>query len=105
VGDQAEPLAGELGHLARSDAVEPGPHRRVLGARRRRRIGERAHDGVGDRRPRLADEVVLARGVHAIGQQHEEELAVGIDPDRRAGEAGVAEGVGREQRARGRAAH
>ena len=36
----------------------------------------------------------LARGVvHAVRQQHHEHLALGIDPERRAGEAGVAVGV------------
>ena len=37
--------------------------------------------------------LVFASGVHAVREQDYEELAVGIDPDARAGEAGVAEGV------------
>jgi hypothetical protein len=43
------------------------------------------------RRADAADLVVVARGMHAIGEQHHEKLAVGIDPQRRAGKTQVAE--------------
>ena len=37
--------------------------------------------------------LVFARGIHAIREQHYEEVAVGIDPDAGAGEAGVTEAM------------
>ena len=67
-------------------ASAPG-HRRTPVAR----LPEFLHRGVvqrgaaGRREPR-----VVARRVHAVGQQHHVEIARGIDPERRAGEAGVA---------------
>ena len=44
-------------------------------------------------RAQLCHFLVFARGIHAIREQHYEELAVGIDPDAGAGEAGVTEAV------------
>ncbi len=39
---------------------------------------------------------LVARGIHAIGEQNDEKIALGIDPQRSAGEAGVAEAFRRE---------
>ena len=44
-------------------------------------------------RAQLCHFLVFARGIHAIREQHYEEVAVGIDPNAGASEAGVAEAV------------
>jgi hypothetical protein len=54
------------------------------------------HDGVVDGGADLGDFHVFAGGIDAIGQQDDEECAIGVDPDGRAGEAGVAVAVDRE---------
>ena len=46
--------------------------------------------------PNLGNFVVLARGIHAIRQQHNKELAVRIDPDRGTSETGMTEAVGQK---------
>jgi hypothetical protein len=51
------------------------------------------HYGVVEGGAELGYLLIFAGGVDSIGEQHYKELAVGIDPDARAGEAGVAEGV------------
>ncbi len=53
-------------------------------------------DGVVQRRAHLADLFIGARGIHAIGQQHDEQLSFRIDPERRAGKARVPEAPGRK---------
>ena len=40
---------------------------------------------------------VLPAGMYPVGKQHDDEFRFWIDPDRGAGEAGMAEGRGREQ--------
>src|SRR5258708_1300311 len=52
------------------------------------------HDGVVEGWAELRDFLGFARGMDAICEQDHEQLAVGIDPDAGAGEAGVAEAVG-----------
>src|ERR1700687_1351061 len=64
---------------------------------------QRLHHGVVKSGAELCDFLVLAGRVDAIGEEHDEELAVWIDPDRRAGEASVAEAVWREIMAAGAA--
>src|SRR5271156_305290 len=51
------------------------------------------HYGVVEGGADLLDLRVFARGVDTIGEEDYEELAVGIDPDAGAGEAGVTEAV------------
>ena len=41
----------------------------------------------------LGNLLVFAGGMDAIGEQYDEEFALGIDPDASAGEAGVTETV------------
>ena len=43
--------------------------------------------------------IVVARRMHPVGQQHDVEILLGIDPQRRAGEAGVADRARRQARA------
>ena len=50
------------------------------------------HHRVVHRGSHLLDRVVRARRVHAVGEQHHVDRSIRIDPQRRAGEAGVAEG-------------
>src|SRR5258708_40042543 len=54
---------------------------------------ERVVHEIGDAPADLKDLHVGARGVHAVGQQYNEDVAVGIEPDGRAGEAGMSECV------------
>src|SRR2546422_1477390 len=54
---------------------------------------ERVVDEVGHAAPDLKDLRVGAGGIHAVRQQNNEEVAVGVEPDGRAGEAGMAECV------------
>ena len=61
------------------------------------------HDGVVDGGADLGDFHVFAGGIDAIGQEDDEECAIGVDPDGRAGEAGVAVAVNREMVATGAA--
>ncbi len=51
----------------------------------------------------LCDLLVFASGVDAVGEECDEELAVRVDPDAGAGEAGVAEAVWRKIMAAGAA--
>jgi len=51
------------------------------------------HDGVVEGWAQLRHLLIFARGIHAIREQHDEDLAVGVDPDASAGEAGVTEAV------------
>src|SRR5215472_4778881 len=60
-------------------------------------------DGVMDGGAHLGDFVVLARRIDAIREHNDEELAVGVDPDGRARETGVAVAVGGEITATGAA--
>ena len=57
----------------------------------------RSHERVVEGAAQRAHRVVLARRVHAIGQQHDVEILLGIDPERRAGEAGVADRARRQR--------
>ncbi len=91
VDDEAEPLAPQPEVLAGRDAVEPHADDSV--------VGEGQHRGVRDRRPGLADELVVAGRVDAVGEQDDEQLALRIDPDRGTRETGVAEGARGEERA------
>ena len=65
---------------------------------------ERAHHRVRHLAPALRGSRCCRGRVHAVREQDDVELALGVDPDRGAGEAGVAEGASREERARGRVA-
>ena len=53
--------------------------------------------------PHFGDFHVFARGMHAVGQEDDENLALLIDPDGGTSEAGVAEGALREKVAAGAA--
>src|SRR5438874_1344905 len=61
-----------------------------------------ADDEVMDLWAELANEVVVARRMHAIRKHEHVHVAVEVDPKRRAGEADVADRVPRELVARGR---
>ena len=52
---------------------------------------EGLHDGVMYGGTQLADLLVGSCGVHAIGEQDDEKIALGIDPNRSAGESGMAD--------------
>ena len=57
-------------------------------------------------RPHASDRIVLARRVHAVGQQDDVEVALPVDPERRAGESGVTDrGRGQARAARRRRQH
>ena len=58
-------------------------------------------DRVVERRAHLAYFFIRARGIHAIGEQKNEKAAVGVEPQRSAGESGVAEAMRGEIVARG----
>ena len=62
-------------------------------------VGQGLDHGIRNRRPGLADELVLARRMHPIGEQDDEQLALRIHPDRGAGEPGMTEGEIGEKRA------
>ena len=50
------------------------------------------HDGVVESAPHRAESAsIVARRVHAVGEQHEVEILRRVDPQRRAGKAGVAD--------------
>src|SRR4051812_32948652 len=68
-----------------------------------RGVEDRALHGVSDGAAEGADARVVARRVHAVGEEDDEELLLGIRPDRGAGEAGVAEAARREVLAGARA--
>src|SRR5215469_10161543 len=53
-------------------------------------------DRVVNRGTDFGDLMIFARGMDAVGEQHDEKLAVGVDPDAGAGEAGVAVAVRRK---------
>ena len=57
---------------------------------------QRFENSVMQRRADLADLFVFAGGIHAIRQENYEQIALGIDPERSAGETGVAETFRRE---------
>src|SRR5260370_40139585 len=68
-----------------------------------RRKSQRLHHGIVEGWAHLRDFLVFAGGVDAVGEGYDEELAVGIDPNAGAGEAGVAETVQRKIMAAGAA--
>ena len=68
----------------------------MVGWRGERREAQGLHDRVVQGGPDLLDLRIFSSGMDAIGQEGHEELAVGVDPDASAGEAGVAETVGGE---------
>ena len=51
------------------------------------------HDRVVNRGADFGNFVIVARGIHAIGQEDGKELAVRVDPDGRASEASVSVAV------------
>src|SRR5687767_13466955 len=59
------------------------------------------NDRIVQQRPNLPDGLVLARRVYAVGQEDDVEISFPVDPQRRAGEAGVANRGGGEARAAG----
>ena len=120
VGDEADPLALQrreaLARAARrcrsaparaarrGGSVPAAPKSRPVISARPRRVGRRVDDGRRrDRRDARAQRrhVALAVGVHAVRQEHHEHPRRRIDPQRRAGEAGVAERADREAARRG----
>src|SRR5262245_633335 len=54
-----------------------------------------AHHCVVNRRTNLFDRIVLPRRVHAVGQQYDVDVFLRINPERRSGKPGVAEGARR----------
>lgn len=76
-----------------------------MGRGRSRRIGEAEglHDGVVEGRADLGDFVIFARGIDAIGEQYDENLAVWVNPNGSAGEAGVSVTMRRKEVAAGAA--
>ena len=51
------------------------------------------HHCIMERGAELLNLLILARGMHAIGEQYDKKLAVRVDPDAGAGKTGVAEAV------------
>ena len=85
----------------RSEDGRPRHDLRNLGKNRGYQTGlQRFDDGVVHQRPYLLDGLRTAVGPGAIGEQRHAELAVGIDPQRSAGEAEVPERPRGEMRAR-----
>ena len=63
------------------------------GAGARRRSCRGPEDGVVDALPQRAHRVSAGPGGDAVGEQHDVGVARVVDPQRRAGEAGVADGA------------
>ena len=59
-------------------------------------LEDRFYDGIVKDGAHLLDGLIRAIGPSAVGQQRDRELAVGIDPQRRAGIAEMAVGSGAE---------
>src|SRR5277367_3007670 len=68
----------------------------LFGWRGECREAQRLHYGIVEGGTDLLDLRVFSSGMDAIGEEDHEELAVGVNPDAGAGEAGVAEAVGGE---------
>ena len=84
IGDETDAQAAKAGEVLAHQHVDPVEH----GARV-------ATDGLGGESAECAAEgtgVAFAIGVDAVGEKEHERLCGGIDPDTRAGEAGVAVG-------------
>src|ERR1700730_16094815 len=64
---------------------------------------QRLHDRVVKGRAHLSHFLIIARGIYAIGEQHNEKFAVWINPYRSAGKPGVAKTMGREKMTAGAA--
>jgi hypothetical protein len=110
VDHEAEPLVLEARGVAHGQLLQPHPDRNRLRfevglARRGTLVGKGSDHGIGDGGARLPDQLVLAARVNAVSEQDDEKLALGIEPDRGAGETGVAEGTGGEERSGGGIAH
>ena len=114
VSEQAHAAAPQRRALVGLDALEPhddprGGSERAAGRERQGGRGQEGPASHGRSRarttasatcgPRVADLVVLAGRVHAVREQDDVQPALGVHPHRGAGEAGVAEGPGREERA------
>src|SRR5260370_11865398 len=68
-----------------------------------RRKSQRLHHGIVEGWAYLRDFLVFEGGVAAVGEEYDEELAVGMEPNAGEGEAGVAETVQRKIMAAGAA--
>ena len=86
----------------RRDRAVPGPAPILTPARMTCGSAHGLDDGVVERRTDGADPVVVARRVDAVGEQHDIQIALPVDPERCAAEAGVTDRRRRQPRAAGR---
>ena len=88
VGYEPDPASRQLAKAIGFEHVDARQHVSLLAARRRPR-------NLGDP-PQHRQDVALAAGMQPVGEHDQEGFGLGIDPDRRAGIAGVAVGARRE---------
>ena len=88
VGYEPDPASRQLAKAIGFEHVDARQHVRLLAARRGAR-------DLGDP-PQHRQDVALAVGMQPVGEHDQEGFGLGVDPDRRAGIAGVAVGARRE---------